>query len=93
MVSMKDEARTLDELEGTTWGEPPPKASYLVGTLHALRKKPLNEFTTEDLRICIAQNVGLRWLVPRALPVLEQNPLAAGDFYEGERATTLHFRA
>jgi len=76
--------RTLDELEGTTWGDPPPKASYLVGTLNALRKKPIGEFTTEDLRICIAQNLGLQWLIPCALATLERDPLAAGDFYEGD---------
>jgi len=78
------ERRTLDELEGVTWGDPPPKASYLVGTLHALRKKPISEFTTEDLRICIAQQVGVQWLVHAALAVLERDPLAAGDFYEGD---------
>ena len=81
---MKHEVLTLDDLEGTTWGDPPPKASYLIGTLYALRKKPINEFTTEDLRICIAQKQGLRWLVPRALATLAQAPLAAGDFYEGD---------
>lgn len=84
MVSVKDERCTLDELEGTTWGDPPRKASYVGGTLHALRKKPINEFTTENLRICIAQHLGLRWLMPRAFATLERDPLAAGDFYEGD---------
>jgi len=81
---MQDDARTLDELERINCGDAPPKASYLVATLHALRKKPISQFTNEDLRICIGQEIGLPWLMPRALSTLEHDPLTAGDFYEGD---------
>jgi hypothetical protein len=32
----------------------------------------------------IGQNIGLPYLVPLAIEFLQQNPLVAGDFYEGD---------
>jgi hypothetical protein len=37
---------------------------FLVRTCHALRQKPLREFTVEDLRIILGQNFSLEYLVP-----------------------------
>ena len=81
--AFEDRSRTLDELDPPAWGEP-TYDSYLVTTCHRLRRKPLREFSAEDLRIMIGQGIGLRWLVPLALEVLEEDPLAAGDFYSGD---------
>ena len=75
--------KTLEELEGATLGEPPYN-SYLVTTIHALRKKPIGEFTVEDLRITLRQRRGVPFLLPIALEWLEANPLAAGHFYPGD---------
>src|SRR5438552_1638945 len=44
----------------------------------------IGQFSVEDLRIMIGQRIGLPWLVPVALEVLEQDPLAEGDFYPGD---------
>jgi len=74
---------TLDQLENTDWGEP-TYSSYLVRTCHALRKKPLKDFTIEDLRIMIGQNISLEYLMPLAILELSKNILAEGDFYEGD---------
>lgn len=74
---------TLEQLEGHVW-PPPNYESHLISTVHQLRKKPLTEFTNEDLRILIGQSVGLPHLLPLALEVLEQEPLAEGDFYPGD---------
>jgi hypothetical protein len=76
-------SKTLQELENNDWGEP-TYDSYLVSTVHRLRRKPLEEFTTEDLRIVIGQNVGLPYLIPLALERLEENLLAEGDYYPGD---------
>ncbi|MEL1246041.1 contact-dependent growth inhibition system immunity protein [Flavobacterium sp. DGU11] len=76
-------SKTLDQLENTDWGEP-TYSSYLVRTCHALRKKPLQDFTIEDLRIMIGQNISLEYLMPLAIPELEKNILAEGDFYPGD---------
>jgi hypothetical protein len=75
--------KTLEALEKSYWGEP-TYDSHLVTTCHALRKKPLKDFTTEDLRIMIGQDIGLKYLVPLALETLEQNILADGDLYDGD---------
>jgi hypothetical protein len=55
-----------------------------VTTCHRLRRKPLREFDAEDLRIMIGQGIGLPWLNPHALEMLEEYPLIEGDFYPGD---------
>ena len=78
-----DMTRTLEELERSNWGEP-TFDSYLVTTCHALRRKPLADFGTEDLRIMIGQNIGVSFLLPLAVRVLQADPLASGDCYHGD---------
>jgi len=74
---------TLEELEGIRWG-PPEFESHVVVTCYRLRSKPVDEFTVEDLRIMIGQNIGLTHLLPRAVAILETNPLAEGDCFAGD---------
>ena len=66
--------KTLEELDGEKWKEP-EYDSHLVRTIHSLRKKPLKDFTVEDLRICIGQQFFLEFLVEIAIEELEKNPL------------------
>ena len=75
--------RTLEQLEKDVWG-PPEYPSHVVTTCHALRKKPLRDFSVEDLRIMIGQGIGLAHLLPKALDILEETPLAEGDFFPGD---------
>jgi hypothetical protein len=75
--------KSLQELEGKDWGEP-TYDSHLVVECHRLRRVPLREFTAENLRIMIGQQIGLLWLVPLALGLLERDPFAEGDFYKGD---------
>jgi len=75
--------KTLEQLEGQLWGEP-AFDSHLVKTCHRRRTKPLDEFTVEDLRIMIGQEIGLPHLLPRAIEILENDPLAEGDHYPGD---------
>jgi hypothetical protein len=74
---------TLQKLDGRDWGEPPGN-SYLVTACYYLRKKPLRDFTTEDLRIMIGQHMSLEYLIPLALDRLRADPLAEGDYYPGD---------
>ena len=74
---------TLEELEHEIWDEP-SFDSNLAKTCHQLRKKPLDQFTTEDLRIMIGQKIGLKHLMPIAINILETEPLAEGDYYPGD---------
>lgn len=78
-----DRTKTLEQLENSNWGEP-DYDSNLVTTMYRLRRKPLNEFTVEDLRILIGQNVGLPYLIPLAIERLVEDPLVGGDFYRGD---------
>ena len=77
-------SKSLESLEKDFWGEIPQDESHLVITCHRLRKKQLKEFDTEDLRIMIGQNIGLKYLIPLALDSLKKDILAKGDFYEGD---------
>ena len=75
--------KTLEEIDGQRWPTP-SCASYLEATTTSLRKKPLGQFTTEDLRIMIAQDIGADVLKPFALAVLREDPMAQGDYYPGD---------
>ena len=50
------------------------------------RSKPLSDFTVGDLRVMIERQLSLRQLVPLAIEILEENPLAEayhpGDLLE-----------
>ena len=65
-----------DELEGNAWN-PPEYEATLVTTCHRLRKVP------------IGQQIGLLWLVPLALSVVEREPMAEGDCYPGDLLAAL----
>jgi hypothetical protein len=75
---------SLEAVEGEVWGDPPPDATRLMSTVYALRHKPLGALSAEDLRVMIAQRVGLDVLVPRALALLERDPMIEGDLYPGD---------
>lgn len=75
---------TIEELEGDRWPDPEPGATYLIRRCTALWRKPLAEFTVEDMRIMIGQRIGPSALVPRAVQTLVIDPLAEGDYCPGD---------
>lgn len=82
---MKDSIKkqTIETLENNRWG-PPQHNTHLVKRCHELRKIPIGEFTAEDLRIMIGQQMALPYLVPMAIEKLTRDLFTAGDFYEGD---------
>ena len=60
------------------------EGSYLIKTCNSLCKKPLQDFTTEDLRVMIGQEKGLDFLIPLAIETLKNDLFAEGDMYEGD---------
>ncbi len=76
--------RSLEELERDRWPAPSGNVTRLVATVHALRRKPIGELTVEDLRLLVRQDVGLADVLPVALEVLRDDPMAEGDMYEGD---------
>ncbi|WP_239117454.1 contact-dependent growth inhibition system immunity protein [Paractinoplanes ferrugineus] len=79
-----EQQRSLEQIEGHAWGDPPAGATRLIETVHELRRRPVSELTVEDLRVLLGQQVGLDVLVPVALEVLAVEPLAEGDFFPGD---------
>ncbi len=56
----------------------------LVKKCCELISKPLNQYTTENLRLMIGQEIGLDYLMPVAIHKLTDNLFAEGDMYEGD---------
>ncbi|MEU4214873.1 contact-dependent growth inhibition system immunity protein [Actinoplanes sp. NPDC026623] len=76
--------RSLEELEGERWGDPPVDATRLIATAHRLRRRPVADLTIADLRLLIGQQIGVTFLVPVALEILKRDPLADAGMYEGD---------
>ena len=77
--------KSLESLEKKTWPAlSSDEGSYLIRTCNSLRKKQLQDLTTEDLRIMIGQEIGLYFLMPLAIETLTDNLFAEGDYYEGD---------
>lgn len=74
---------TIEELEGKKYPEP-SNVTGLISTIYKLRKKPLRDYSIEDLRISIGQNIALSYLIPLAIKKLKENILSEGDFYPGD---------
>jgi hypothetical protein len=74
--------KTIEILEGTIWGAPIFKSSLIL-MAHALRKKPIDELTPDELRIAFNEDIGTKFLKNRVLAVIEEDP-AAGDLFEGD---------
>ena len=80
---MNKNGNTIEQLEQVFWSEP-ENGSYVMRSCYDLRKKPLEEFTVENLRVMIGQQEGLKYLIPIALKELSKNPLLEADCYEGD---------
>lgn len=75
---------TIEDIQGVREPDPGPNATFLTRRCLSLRRKPLSEFTTEDLRIMLGQQVAVPILLPLAVTVLAADPFVQGDFYPGD---------
>jgi CDI immunity proteins len=87
-----DDLTTLDDIEGSRWGDAPTGATRLMFHAHELRRKPVATFDDEDMRLLIGQNISLKILVPLAIAQIEIDPLVEGDLCPGDLLSAL-FRA
>ena len=78
-----DRSKSLQQLGWQDWGEA-TYDSHIITECHRLRRVPLGEFKVEDLRITIAQNLGLEYLVPLALEQLQEDPFAEGAYFPAD---------
>jgi hypothetical protein len=86
-VDMKggfDRRKSLQELERKDWGEPSNGETSLVSRCLSLRRKPLDQFTAEDLRLMIGQQISLSFLVPLAVERLDAEPLVEARYFPGD---------
>ncbi|WP_337100130.1 contact-dependent growth inhibition system immunity protein [Paenibacillus sp. YIM B09110] len=88
MTENHDFNRTLEDLEGEVWGEADFKSSLVLKS-HALRKKPINSLTNEDLRLLISQDLGLTYVISIAIERLSMNPFNSGDLFVGDLLATI----
>jgi hypothetical protein len=87
--SYRRSVTTIQQIDGVDRGDPPPDSSFLVRRCTELRRKPLDRFTVEDLRIMLGQQEAVPILLPLAVDMLTDNPLAEGDFYPGDLLLTV----
>jgi hypothetical protein len=87
--NMRDETRTLEELDGENWGEPATAPTPMVARCLRSRRTPLRELSHADLRLLISQQIGLQHLVPKALALICDDVLLAAEFYPGDLLTSL----
>src|ERR1700761_8934629 len=80
-IPADESKRTLDTVDPPAWGPAPPDATPLITRCHELRTKPLRDFTVEDLRIMLVQQVALNHLVWPALARLRADSLVEYDDY------------
>ncbi|WP_116062012.1 contact-dependent growth inhibition system immunity protein [Cohnella phaseoli] len=86
---MNDLSKSLEEIDGENWGDPDSGETGLIRKCLALRKKPLKDFTNDDLTRMILQQIALEYLVPIAINRLYNNPLNSGDYYRGDLLCSL----
>ncbi|BFT74078.1 contact-dependent growth inhibition system immunity protein [Paenibacillus sp. P36] len=86
---MLDLNKSLEEIDGENWGDPDEGATGLIRKCLTLRRKPLKDFTNDDLTRMIFQKFSLNYLVPLAITRLVDNPLNSGNYYTGDLLCSL----
>ncbi|MEQ9164910.1 MAG: contact-dependent growth inhibition system immunity protein [Fulvivirga sp.] len=76
--------KSIENLERDFWGDPPKDSTSLVENVHRLRALPIEKLNYGDIRLLIGQNVGLKYLVPLVIDILEGDIFFEADFYEGD---------
>lgn len=75
--------KTLENLEKDLWNKS-TFDSKLVTRCYELRKVILEKFTTEDLRLMIGQQLGLKYLLPLAIEILKKDLYSEGNLFPGD---------
>jgi CDI immunity proteins len=83
------EDQTIEELENDFWPEPSAYPTGLIKDVHSIRKKKLVEMDSNDVRLLISQNIGLEYLIPKAIKILRVNVLEDALYYPGDLLTAV----
>ena len=81
---MFDDSKSIEQLENNFWPTTVKSPTVLTEKCYHYRRLPVKRLNTEQTRLLIGQNIGLEFLIPKALKILYFNILAKGDFYPGD---------
>lgn len=82
MTTNKNE-KSLEELEGNYWPDLDEYPSGLIKRCHNFRKIPIGELSSYQMATLIAQDIGIKFLLEKAVELLEIDILDDGNLYEG----------
>ncbi len=83
-----DRSKSIEELSGYYWFAPEFESNVVLKS-HAMRRKPLAELTRDDIRMGVMQQIGVSYLVPVALEVVERDPYAESQAFPAEITVAL----
>lgn len=78
--------KSLEQLIGP-WQEEVPIENYnssIEWRRYQLYRTPLEHFSIDDVRFMILQQLGLEFLIPKAVGQLEHRILVEGNYYRGD---------
>ncbi|CCK28212.1 hypothetical protein BN159_3833 [Streptomyces davaonensis JCM 4913] len=83
---MSVHSRSLEQLDGQRWPDPPEDTTVMVKNVHELRRRPIGTLEPHELARLICQDVGLPWLLPLAVDILRDAALrqGSGGWYDGD---------
>jgi hypothetical protein len=81
--------KSLENLERDVWRFPPKDTTPLVERVYKLRTIQIENLEPSDLRFLIRQKIGLKYLIPIALDVLQNNIFIETEFYNGDLLQSL----
>ena len=76
-------SKSIEQLENDFWKDI-DYPTGLIESCHKYRKIPISELTIEQLRLLIGQKIGLKYILPEAVTILDKDVLAEGDHYPGD---------
>ena len=77
-------AKSISELLGKEWPPLGSNASHFHKRIHEAVTKPLDSLSAADLMVLISQDIGLAFVMPLALPVVERDPLIEVEHFKGD---------
>jgi hypothetical protein len=81
--------KSLEELTGSTEGDPDDAPTPLVERIRRSWKKPLSSLTDEEIGRLIVQRYGLPYLLDLVWIKLRHDPLFDGGYYPGDVLSNL----
>jgi hypothetical protein len=82
-----DLSKSLEQLEGRRWPDPPEETTSLVKAIHELRRRPIGTLESHELARLIAQKEGVPLLLPLAVKILSESARAQAEgeyFFDDE---------